>query len=73
MKEWFQSSDLMDLPGMPSTRAGVSSRARREDWKSRKARGMSRGLEYHISSFNEEDLAELREKFGSEVIPDNVT
>ncbi|NOH35640.1 S24 family peptidase [Vibrio chagasii] len=63
----------MDLPGMPSTRAGVSSRARREDWKSRKARGMLRGFEYHISSFNEEDLAELRAKFGDEAIPDNVT
>ncbi|MEL7291524.1 helix-turn-helix domain-containing protein [Vibrio coralliilyticus] len=73
MKEWFLSSDLMDLPGMPSTTAGISAKARREGWKSRKARGLSRAFEYHISSFDEQDLAELREKYGSEVIPDNVT
>lgn len=73
MKEWFLSSDLMDLPGMPGSSSGISQRAKREGWKSRKTRGQSRSLEYHISSFNEQDLAELREKFGAEVIPDNVT
>lgn len=73
MKEWFLSSDLMDLPGMPSTTAGISSRARREGWKSRKARGKSRAIEFHLSSFNEQDLEELREKYGHDSIPDNVT
>lgn len=73
MKEWFLSSDLMDLPGMPNSSAGISQKARREGWKSRKTRGMSRALEYHISSFCEEDLEDLRVKFGKDEIPDNVT
>lgn len=73
MKEWFLSSDLMDLPGMPNSSAGISQKARREGWKSRKTKGMSRALEYHISSFDEQDLAELRVKFGNSAIPDNVT
>jgi len=73
MKEWFLSSDLMDLPSMPGTTAGISSKARKEEWKSRKARGQKRALEYHISSFSEEDIAELRSKFGDKEIPDNVT
>ncbi|KJY78941.1 helix-turn-helix domain-containing protein [Vibrio nigripulchritudo] len=73
MKEWFLSSDLMDLPGMPGSSSGISQRAKREGWKSRKTRGQSRSLEYHISSFNDQDLEELRVKFGDELIPDNVT
>ncbi|MGL4225433.1 MAG: helix-turn-helix domain-containing protein [Vibrio sp.] len=73
MKEWFLSADLMDLPSMPNSPAGISQKARREGWVSRKTKGMSRALEYHISSFDEQDLAELRAKFGDQEIPDNVT
>ena len=71
MKEWFLASELMDLPGMPSSNSGIAQKAKRDDWKSRKTRGQSRALEYHISSFDEQDLAELPDKFGSRVIPDN--
>ena len=73
MKEWFLSSELMALPSMPGSTAGISQKAKREGWRSRKTKGQSRALEYHISSFDEQYLEELREEFGSEVIPDNVT
>lgn len=79
MKEWFLSSDLMELLGMPSSTAGISKKARKEGWISRKARGAARSLEYHISSFDPFVVAQLREKFGDnhgkegECTPDNVT
>ena len=63
----------MALPSMPGSTAGISQKAKREGWRSRKTKGQSRALEYHISSFDEQYLEELREEFGSEVIPDNVT
>ena len=73
MKEWFLASELMGLPGMPGSNSGIAQKAKRDGWKGRKARGQSRALEYHISSFDERDIADLRDKYGSEVIPDNVT
>lgn len=73
MKEWFLASELIGLPGMPGTNSGIALKAKRDGWKGRKARGKSRALEYHISSFDERDIADLRDKYGSEVIPDNVT
>ncbi|MFA0113548.1 S24 family peptidase [Vibrio sp. 10N.261.46.E11] len=73
MKEWFLSSELMALPGMPGSSAGISQRAKREGWKSRKTKGQSRALEYHVSSFDEQDLEELRAVYGDVAIPENVT
>lgn len=74
MKEWFLSSDLMELLGMPSSTAGISKKARKEGWMSRKARGAARSLEYHISSFDPFVVAQLKEKFGDDGdIPNNVT
>ena len=51
MREWFLSSEIMKLETMPSTTAGISIRAKKENWKSRKAKGGGRALEYHISNF----------------------
>ncbi|ENC6709552.1 hypothetical protein ABKY54_004158 [Vibrio harveyi] len=52
MKEWFQTKDLLGLPGMPNSIPGINYRAKNESWKRRKAEGVKgRAYEYHISSF----------------------
>lgn len=73
MKEWFLSSDLMHLQDMPGTTAGISKKARKEGWISRKVKGASRSLEYHISSFDPLIVTQLRDELGAEQIPYNVT
>lgn len=50
MREWYSASELVGLPGMPSTRQNVILKAKREGWKSRPRSGKGGGLEYHISS-----------------------
>lgn len=70
MREWFKTSDLQGIAGFPTTPQGFSQKA---DWISRRASGRGAGLEYHISNFDEEVIAELRAKYGDDVIPDNVT
>lgn len=64
MKEWFLSTDLIGMDTMPNTLTGVSQKARRENWKSRKATGGGRSLEYHISNFDECIIQQLQKKFG---------
>lgn len=59
MKEWFLSSELMELDGLPSTTQGLSQKAKRDNWKSRKAAGKGRALEYHISNFHEDIQTQL--------------
>ena len=53
--EWFQTTDLIGLTGMPSTVAGINYRAKTEGWTKRKAEGVKgRAYEYHIDSFPKE-------------------
>ena len=73
MREWFRTTELLGIDGLPSTPQGFSQKAKRSDWKSRKASGQGSSLEYHISNFDEDAIASLREKFGAQDIPDNVT
>jgi len=51
MREWFLSSELIQLDTMPSSIAGISQKAKRENWKSRKAKGGGRSLEFHLTNF----------------------
>tara|TARA_R110001583_G_scaffold15059_2_gene62436 strand:- start:5925 stop:6950 length:1026 start_codon:yes stop_codon:yes gene_type:complete len=53
MREWFLSSELTQLDTMPGSVAGISKKAKKEEWKSRKAKGGGRSLEYHISNFED--------------------
>lgn len=64
MKEWFLSTELIEIQGLPNTVNGIGIKARRGNWKTRKASGKGTALEYHISNFNEDVIAQLREKFG---------
>lgn len=63
MKEWFLSTELIEIQGLPNTVNGIGIKARRGNWKTRKASGKGTALEYHISNFNEDVIAQLREKF----------
>lgn len=65
MREWFLSTELVGLDGMPNSPTGVSQKAKRNNWLSRKAAGNGRALEYHISNFHDEVLNALNEKFGT--------
>lgn len=65
MKEWFISSELAGLVGLPQYQDGVRKKADREDWKNRK-RESGKGLEYHISSLPSETRAYLAKTMASE-------
>ncbi|OEE30756.1 transcriptional regulator [Vibrio genomosp. F10 str. ZF-129] len=73
MKEWFLSADLVGLDGMPNSVTGVSQKARRNKWLSRPSNTSSKVFEFHISNFHPDLVLELREKFGDDSIPENVT
>ncbi|WP_375751561.1 S24 family peptidase [Vibrio sp. HN007] len=73
MREWFTTLELIDLDGLPSSNQGLSQKAKRMGWVSRKAKGKGTLLEYHISNFDDFIIAQLRQRFGVEEIPDNVT
>ncbi|MBD1576275.1 S24 family peptidase [Vibrio sp. S11_S32] len=64
MREWFLTTELIQINGLPSSPQGFSQKAKRADWKSRKAKGKGTTLEYHISNFDDDVVAQLREKFG---------
>lgn len=64
MREWFLSSELIGLDGMANSATGISQKARRNDWVKRKAPGEGRAFEYHISSFSEKVIEQLKERYG---------
>lgn len=50
-KEWFSSSELITVDGLPSTVQGINQKARREQWLTRKRTGVQgKAVEYHIDS-----------------------
>ena len=50
-KEWLMAKELVGLQGLPMTTQGVNAMARRENWISRKRKGIQgKALEYHVSS-----------------------
>lgn len=63
MKEWFLSSELVGLDGMPNSLTGVTQKAKRNNWLSRRSAGSSRALEYHISSFHPDIKRQLVAKY----------
>lgn len=66
MREWFLSTELAGLEGMANSVTGVSQKAKRNGWKCRKAAGNGRAYEYHISSFPEVVIEQLKAKYGNE-------
>ena len=51
LKQWYETKELIGLPGLPGTRQGINLKAKKEEWKKRKALGvMGRAFEFHIDS-----------------------
>ncbi|MGR5093750.1 helix-turn-helix domain-containing protein [Vibrio maritimus] len=65
MKDWFLSTELLGIDGMPNSLTGIGQKARRNNWLSRKASGKGRSMEYHISNFHFDVQKELYEKYAS--------
>ncbi|PTP90478.1 helix-turn-helix domain-containing protein [Vibrio splendidus] len=63
MKEWYLSSELVGLDGMANSATGVSQKAKRNNWLSRKSASGSRALEYHISNFHPDVKRQVIEKY----------
>ncbi|CAK2905738.1 Transcriptional regulator [Vibrio crassostreae] len=63
VKEWFLSSDLVGLDGMPKSVTGVSQKGRRNNWLSRQSATSSKVFEYHISNFHPDVKKQLIEKY----------
>lgn len=53
-QEWFVSTDLAGIHGLPATKSGVIRRAKAENWRSRPRQGRGGGREYHVSSLPKE-------------------
>ncbi|MEZ8603617.1 helix-turn-helix domain-containing protein [Vibrio splendidus] len=63
MKEWYLSTELVGLDGMANSATGVSQKAKRNNWLSRKSASGSRALEYHISNFHPDVKRQVIEKY----------
>lgn len=59
MKKWFNSSSLTGLPGLPGSSRAILLKAKRENWKWRKHKGLGGGKEFHYSSLPDETRAHL--------------
>ncbi len=58
-KEWFATSELAGMNGMPKNVRNITIKANKEGWKSRPRNGRGGGLEYHLSSLPVETQAAL--------------
>jgi putative transposase len=71
MTEWFTSTQLAGLPGLPTTDRAVRIKANKEHWESR-AREVGKGVEYRITSLPTETRAHLA-KQAAATIADQVS
>ncbi|WP_413735412.1 YfeC-like transcriptional regulator [Sodalis sp. RH21] len=59
-KDWFRTSELMGIAKLPTTRQGITARARREKWVSRPVIGVQgKGLEFARESLPQAVQREL--------------
>jgi hypothetical protein len=63
--EWFAAKELIGIAGLPSSTQGINLMARRENWLSRRRKGVQgKALEYHFDSLptGVKNLLVLREE-----------
>ncbi len=59
-KDWYRTSELIGVGGLPTTRQGVTARARREKWIGRPVSGVQgKGLEFFWESLPQDVQWEL--------------
>ncbi|RJL47222.1 DNA-binding protein [Pectobacterium carotovorum] len=62
-KEWFATSELVGVGGLPKSPQGLNKRARDDGWEKRRRKGVQgRGVEYSIRSLPNEVRNSLRVK-----------
>ncbi len=62
-KQWFTAVELVGIAGLPSSRAGVNGRARKEGWERRRKAGVQgKAVEYSIEGLPPDVLNVLRLK-----------
>ncbi|WED28132.1 peptidase [Vibrio sp. DW001] len=63
MREWFLSTELLELDGVPSSTTGIAQKANRNNWLKRKAVGRGKAFEYHFSNFHADVQKQIIEKY----------
>ncbi|MEA9392947.1 DNA-binding protein [Acerihabitans sp. TG2] len=59
-KDWYRTSELKGVGGLPTTRQGITARARREKWVSKPVSGVQgKGLEFALESLPPDVQREL--------------
>ncbi|PWC09520.1 Cro/Cl family transcriptional regulator [Brenneria roseae subsp. americana] len=59
-KEWFSTSELVGIGGLPKSPQGLNKRARDDGWEKRRRKGVQgRGVEYSIRSLPHEVRSSL--------------
>ncbi|MFC3394339.1 DNA-binding protein [Brenneria rubrifaciens] len=59
-KEWFSTSELVGIGGLPKSPQGLNKRARDDGWEKRRRKGVQgRGVEYSIRSLPDEVKSSL--------------
>lgn len=66
MYEWFKSTELIGIVGMPNSRQAIAKKASRNNWLKRKAPGQGRSYEFHISNFHFDTQSYLYEKYATD-------
>ncbi|MCV9878779.1 DNA-binding protein [Brenneria izbisi] len=60
-KEWFSTSELVGVGGLPKSPQGLNKRARDDGWEKRRRKGVQgRGVEYSIRSLPYEVRSSLK-------------
>lgn len=74
-KEWYAAKELVGIGGFPTTPQAINQRAKAEGWRKQRRSGVQgRAIEYHISSFPPNVVAELaarEDSQGYQVEPPN--
>lgn len=71
VKKWLNAQELADyrLKSLPSTKAGVIYRAKKDDWSNRKRSGRGGGTEYAFNSLPADAQAEIKAKAYKALVP----
>ena len=75
VKKWLNAQELADyrLKSLPSTKAGVIYRAKKDDWSNRKRSGRGGGVEYAFESLPADVQAEIKAKAYKSLMPKQST
>ncbi|EBX0321760.1 transposase, partial [Salmonella enterica subsp. enterica serovar Oranienburg] len=70
LKTHYSAQELADLklPGVPSTRPGVTAKAKREGWLGQPRKERGGGIEYHIDCLPEQAREIVKRRFLNQAV-----